>query len=75
MSDSVPFKSRHGFCYGFCAGDRVIISGKTRVLVDGQEVIIAIGDHILIHPGTPNNAVAENLEDMKATTITQKSVT
>lgn len=46
-----------------------IIKGKIKARVDDTEVTLSAGDYILIHPNTPNNTVAEILEDVQAITV------
>lgn len=46
-----------------------ILSGKTRGIIDGQEVILKAGDYIVIHPGIKNNTVVEILEPASGLTI------
>jgi quercetin dioxygenase-like cupin family protein len=46
-----------------------LLKGKTRCLVDGIETTLSAGDYIVIQPGTPNNTVAEILEDAAGITI------
>lgn len=47
----------------------LILKGKTRCMVDGQETTLKAGDYIVIQPGTPNNTVVEVLEDAAGITI------
>jgi quercetin dioxygenase-like cupin family protein len=47
----------------------LILSGKVKALLGGDELILSAGDYVLIHPGTPNNLVAAVLEDTVALTI------
>ena len=47
----------------------IILAGKTRANIDGEEVILSAGDYIAIEPGTPNNLVAEILEPATGFTI------
>lgn len=46
-----------------------ILKGSTKCLVDDQEIILNAGDYVVIKPGTPNNTVAEILEDVIGLTI------
>ena len=46
-----------------------ILKGSTRCLIDDQEIILKGGDYIVIQPGTPNNTVAEIIEDVVGLTI------
>lgn len=46
-----------------------ILKGKTKCLIDGIKTILRAGDYIVIQPGTPNNTVAEILEDAAGITI------
>lgn len=46
-----------------------ILYGKTKALIDGNEVFLKAGDYVVIEPGTPNNLVAEILEDAAGLTI------
>ncbi len=39
-----------------------ILTGRVRCEIEGQSLELKAGDYILIHPGTPNNTVAEILE-------------
>jgi quercetin dioxygenase-like cupin family protein len=52
-----------------------ILKGRTRCLVNGDEIELKAGDYIVIHPGTPNNTVAEILEDAQGLTIKAPSDT
>jgi quercetin dioxygenase-like cupin family protein len=47
----------------------LILKGKTKCLVDGEEKTLKAGDYIVIKPGTPSNAAIEILEDVVAVTI------
>lgn len=47
----------------------LILTGKTRANIDGDEVILSAGDYIAIEPGTPNNTVVEILESVTGLTI------
>ena len=47
----------------------LILKGKTKCLIDGNETILKAGDYIVIKPNTPNNIVAEILEDIAGITI------
>jgi len=47
----------------------IILSGQTKAMIDAQEVILSAGDYIVIEPNTPNNLVAEILEDTSGLTI------
>lgn len=47
----------------------LILKGKTKCLIDGKETTLKAGDYIVIKPGTPNNNVAEILEDAAGITI------
>lgn len=49
----------------------LILAGKTRAVIDGEERVLTAGDYVAIQPGTPNNTVAEILE--RATGITIKA--
>jgi quercetin dioxygenase-like cupin family protein len=51
----------------------LIISGKVRARLGNESVILKAGDYVLIHPGTPNNLVAEVLEDVEAVTVKSPS--
>ena len=46
-----------------------ILKGKTKCLIGDDEVELKQGDYIVIKPGTPNNTVAEILEDVVGLTI------
>ncbi len=46
-----------------------ILTGKTRAIIDDQEMILNAGDYIVIHPGTKNNTVLEILEPTSGLTI------
>lgn len=46
-----------------------ILKGKTRALIDGEEIILSTGDYIVIEPGTPNNLVSEVLEKAAGLTV------
>ena len=46
-----------------------ILSGKTRCLIGDDDIELKQGDYIVIEPGTPNNTVAEILEDVVGLTI------
>lgn len=46
-----------------------ILKGKTRAIIDGQDMILSAGDYIVIEPGTPNNLVVEILEDAAGLTV------
>jgi len=47
----------------------VILSGQTKAMIGGQETILRTGDYVVIEPNTPNNLVAEVLEDTTGFTI------
>lgn len=47
----------------------LILKGKTKCLIDGEERILKAGDYIVIKPGVPNNNVFEILEDVAGITI------
>jgi len=47
----------------------LLLTGRTRAVIDGQEVILSAGDYIAIEPGTPNNTVVEILESASGLTI------
>jgi mannose-6-phosphate isomerase-like protein (cupin superfamily) len=47
----------------------LILKGRTRCVIDGQEKILKAGDYIVIKPGVPNNNVFEILEDVSGITI------
>ncbi|HCH34619.1 MAG: hypothetical protein UY35_C0023G0015 [Candidatus Saccharibacteria bacterium GW2011_GWC2_48_9] len=47
----------------------LILTGRTRAVIDGQEVILSAGDYLAIEPGTPNNTVVEILEPASGLTI------
>jgi quercetin dioxygenase-like cupin family protein len=51
----------------------LIISGKVRARLGNESVVLKSGDYVLIHPGTPNNLVADVLEDVVAVTIKSPS--
>lgn len=51
----------------------LIIAGKVRAEIGDEHVILSAGDYALIHPGTPNNVVAEVLEDVVGVTIKSPS--
>lgn len=46
-----------------------ILKGRTKCLVDSDEIELKQGDYIVIEPGTPNNTVAKILEDVAGLTI------
>ena len=46
-----------------------ILKGKTTCLIGDDEIELKQGDYIVIEPGTPNNTVAEILEDAAGLTI------
>lgn len=46
-----------------------ILKGRTRAIINNEEVILSAGDYIVIGPGTPNNTVAEILEDAAGLTV------
>lgn len=46
-----------------------IISGELHSEVGDKRVVLGAGDYILIHPGVPNNLVAEVVRDTKAITV------
>ena len=46
-----------------------ILSGKTRALIDSQEIILKTGDYVVIKPGIKNNTVLEILEPTSGLTI------
>lgn len=47
----------------------LILKGKTKCFIDGQDIILKQGDYIVIKPGVQNNSVAEILEDVVGITI------
>ena len=47
----------------------LILKGKTKCMIDGEEKILKAGDYIVIKPGVPNNNVFEVLEDVVGITI------
>jgi quercetin dioxygenase-like cupin family protein len=47
----------------------LILSGRVTARLGDEHVELAAGDYALIHPGTPNNMVAEVLEDVTAITV------
>jgi hypothetical protein len=59
----------HGVKSSFTTEWSLIMTGRTRALIDDSLVELEGGDYVLIHPGTPNNLVAEVLEDMTAITV------
>jgi len=46
-----------------------ILKGKTRAIINGEEIILSAGDYVVIEPGIPNNTVSEILEDVVGLTI------
>ena len=46
-----------------------ILRGRTKCIVGDQEVELKTGDYIVIEPGTPNNTVAEIIENVEGLTI------
>jgi mannose-6-phosphate isomerase-like protein (cupin superfamily) len=46
-----------------------ILKGKTKCLIGDDIIELKQGDYIVIQPGTPNNTVAEILEDTAGLTI------
>ncbi len=46
-----------------------LLSGRVRARIGDETVELAGGDYVLIHPGTPNNVVAEVLESTVAITV------
>ena len=46
-----------------------ILSGKTRALIESQEIILKTGDYVVIKPGIKNNTVLEILEPTSGLTI------
>lgn len=47
----------------------LILKGKTKCIIDGEEKILETGDYIVIKPGVPNINVFEVLEDVAGITI------
>jgi len=47
----------------------IVLKGKLKAMINGDEVEINAGDYIAIEPGTPNNLVVETLEDSAGITI------
>ena len=47
----------------------LILSGKCRGEIEGEEYIFSAGDYIAIQPNTPNNLVIEILEPATGITI------
>ena len=47
----------------------LILKGKTKCMIDGNETVLKAGDYIVIKPGVPNNTVSEVLEDVAGITI------
>jgi len=43
----------------------IIIEGRSKAIIDGQNVELKAGDFIAIDPGTPNNLMAEIIEPVK----------
>lgn len=50
-----------------------ILKGKTRAILGEDVVTLHAGEYVLIHPGTPNNTVAEILEDTQGITVKSPS--
>ena len=46
-----------------------VLKGKTKAVIDGEDVILAAGQYVVIAPGVPNNTVVEILEDAAGLTI------
>lgn len=46
-----------------------ILKGRTKCLIGDDVIELKQGDYIVIQPGTPNNTVAEILEDTAGLTI------
>ena len=46
-----------------------ILKGSTKAFIDGKEVVLSGGDYVVMQPGTPNNTVAEILEDAAGLTV------
>lgn len=46
-----------------------ILKGRTRALVNNEEVILSAGDYLVIAPGVPNNNLVEVLEDVVGITV------
>lgn len=47
----------------------IILTGKTKAVIDGKEVELKAGDYVAIEPNTPNNLVVEILEPTTGFTI------
>lgn len=47
----------------------VILSGKVRGTIDGENIVLSAGDYVAIEPGTPNNLVVEILEPSTGLTV------
>ena len=47
----------------------IILSGRCRGVVDGQDIELKAGDYIAIPPDTPNNLVVEIIEPTSGFTI------
>jgi mannose-6-phosphate isomerase-like protein (cupin superfamily) len=47
----------------------LILSGRVVARLGDEHVELGAGDYALIHPGTPNDMVAEVLEDVTAITV------
>lgn len=47
----------------------IILTGKTRAIIDEKEAILNAGDYVVIHPGIKNNLVLEILEPATGLTI------
>lgn len=46
-----------------------ILSGKTRAIIDDQELLLNAGDYVVIHPDTKNNLVMEIIEPTTGITV------
>lgn len=47
----------------------VIIKGKTKAVIDDEEILLQAGDYVAIPPNTPNNVVLDIIEDCTGLTI------
>jgi mannose-6-phosphate isomerase-like protein (cupin superfamily) len=47
----------------------LILKGKTKAIINDEELVLNAGDYVVIEPGTPNNIVAVILEDATGLTI------
>jgi quercetin dioxygenase-like cupin family protein len=47
----------------------LVIKGKVRSMIDGQELILKAGDYVIIKPGVENNLQVEILDDTEALTV------